>query len=224
MLNDFFNLIFPITCSLCNDVLFKNEDIICLKCQLNLPKTNYHLDKENTISKIFWGRVDVEMVASYLYFSKKGQVQHLLHELKYKGNRELGIIIGKWYGQDLKRSLHFENIDVIIPVPLHARKKRKRGYNQSEYFAKGLSKSLNIPINISCLIRKKNSNTQTDKGRYKRWENVKDIFQVKQPEEIIGKSILLVDDVVTTGATLEACSQELKKFKVKIFIATIASV
>ena len=221
MINDFFNLIFPKLCCACNNALLKNEKIICLSCIVNLPKTNFHKDKENPVSKVFWGRVDLEMATSFYVFSKKSKVQNLLHHLKYKGVKEVGAIIGELYGFELKDSEFYKNIDFIIPVPLHQNKLNKRGYNQSEWIAIGLSQSMNIPIDSLSLYRKSDSQTQTKKSRYKRWENVGKIFDVAN-NHISGKRVLLVDDVVTTGATIEACAQVLIQHNCKVLVATIA--
>ena len=221
MINDFFNLIFPKLCSACNGALLKNEDIICTSCIVNLPKTKFHLDKENPVNKVFWGRVQVEMATSFYSFSKKSKVQRLLHQLKYKGVKGVGFVVGKLFGYDLKNSAYFKGIDFIVPVPLHKNKLKKRGYNQSEWIAKGISESMGVPINLDSLFRKEDSQTQTKKGRYKRWENVGEIFDVSN-NNLDKKNILLVDDVVTTGATIEACAQVLINRKCKVFVATIA--
>jgi ComF family protein len=223
MLNDFFNLIFPKICFACNGVLLKHEKVICTSCQFSLPRTNYHLDKENPLTKVFWGRVDVQNVAAFYSFKKKGRVQNLLHQLKYKGAKEVGERIGELYGFDLLKSSWIDSIDCIIPVPLHPKKMKKRGYNQSEYFARGLSKSTNKKLEITVLYRNKHSDTQTKKSRFNRWENVSEIFDIKNSEEIVGKHILLVDDVVTTGATLEASVKALLKVNCKVSIVTIAT-
>ena len=170
---------------------------------------------------MFWGRVDLEMATSFYVFSKKSKVQNLLHHLKYKGVKEVGAVIGELFGFELKDSKFYKNIDLIIPVPLHQNKLNKRGYNQSEWIALGLSQSMNIPIDTLSLYRTSDSQTQTKKSRYKRWENVGEIFDVAN-NHIDGKSILLVDDVVTTGATIEACAQVLIQHNCKVFVATIA--
>lgn len=223
MLNDFFNLIFPKICFACNGVLLKQEEVICTSCQFSLPKTNYHLDEDNPLTKIFWGRVDVKNVAAYYYFKKGGRVQNLLHQLKYKGAKQVGECIGELYGFDLQKSNWIETVDYIIPVPLHSKKLKKRGYNQSEYFARGLSKSTNKSLETTILYRKKHSETQTKKSRFNRWENVSEIFDVKNTEKLEGKHILLVDDVITTGATLEASVKVLLKVNCRVSIVTIAS-
>jgi len=222
MFNDFFNLIFPRLCAACNNALLKNEKIICNSCQVSLPKTNFHLEKENQLNKIFWGREKVEMVAAYYHFTKKSKVQNLLHQLKYSNNKKVGETIGRLYGYDLKEAALFSGIEVIIPVPLHPKKLKRRGYNQSEWFANGLAKSLKINVNTKSLYRKIDSQTQTKKSRYSRWENVGEIFGIKNEELIQNKSILLVDDVITTGATLEGCVKALQGCNCKVYIATIA--
>ena len=180
------------------------------------------MDEDNPINKIFWGRVDVKMVAAFYYFRKGSRVQRLLHQLKYKGDENVGEIIGLHYGYELNESVFFQNIDYIIPVPLHKNKLKKRGYNQSESFARGLSKSMKIPINTTDLYRKVDSKTQTKKTRFKRWENVGEIFGVQENSDLENKTILLVDDVVTTGATIEASSQVLLQKKCKILVVAIA--
>jgi len=168
MINDFFNLIFPKICFACNGVLLKQEEVICTSCQFSLPKTNYHLDEGNPLTKIFWGRVDVKNVAAFYFFKKGGRVQNLLHQLKYKGAKEVGERIGELYGFDLLKSNWMETVDCIVPVPLHSKKLKKRGYNQSEYFARGLSKSTNKNLETAILYRKKHSDTQTKKSRFNR--------------------------------------------------------
>ncbi|MCO6500783.1 MAG: ComF family protein [Vicingus serpentipes] len=222
MFNDFFNLIFPHLCAACNEALLKNEQVICTACQINLPKTNHHLDKTNSLNQIFWGRITIEMAGAYYQFDKKSSVQHLLHQLKYKGHKEVGVKIGELYGMELKESIHYTNIDLIIPVPLHGKKLKKRGYNQSEFFAKGLATQLGVTMNTNCLYRKINSDTQTNKGRYPRWENVRAVFEVKDGEMLRNKSILLVDDVITTGSTIEACASVLQEYNCTIYVAAIA--
>ena len=221
MFNDFFNLIFPDLCCACNSALLRNERDICLNCLVTLPKTNFHLNKDNPVNKVFWGRVQIEMAVSFYSFAKKSKVQNLLHHLKYKGVKEVGVTVGTLLGYDLNKSDYFKGIDLIVPVPLHENKFKKRGYNQSEWIAKGVAKSMGVPINLNSLYRKQDSQTQTKKSRYKRWENVDEIFSLSD-NELDNKNILLIDDVLTTGATIEACAHVLINQNCKVFVATIA--
>ena len=221
--DDFFSLFFPNLCLGCGQPLIRGEETICSICHFHLPKTHFHNDPDNPLNKVFWGRVDLEAVASFVYFQKGGTVQHLLHQLKYKGRQEIGYRIGKWYGQELCYANIFRDVERIIPVPLHPNKLRKRGYNQSLMFAEGLVSVMHAELEDRCLYRKVDTKTQTRKSRYKRWENVENIFAVRNPEKIRGRHVLLVDDVITTGATLEACAQALLKVPgVKVSAASIA--
>lgn len=223
-LQDFISLFYPNNCVACQNALFRNEHTICTSCLFHLPKTEYHYEKDNPISRIFWGRTEIEIAASYCFFVKAGKVQHLIHQLKYKGKKEIGILIGEIYGKELLKSEYFQNVDVIIPVPLHPKKEKKRGYNQSEMFGIGLSSSMQIPLDKTTLIRTYASETQTKKSRFKRWENVKEIFDLQNADLLENKHILLIDDVITTGATIEACANMLRKIKnVKISIVSIAA-
>ncbi|MFL5765085.1 MAG: ComF family protein [Bacteroidia bacterium] len=223
MLNDFISLIFPEVCASCGNSLYKREDTICTWCVYHLPKTNFHLYNDNPVAKIFWGRVNIYSAGAYYGFNKGGKVQHLVHQLKYKGKKEIGHVLGKLYGPELKKSSDFCTIQTVIPVPLHPKKVKKRGYNQSEAFASGLAESMAAEPDFKTLYRIRESATQTKKSRFHRWQNVESIFELANRESHSGKHILLVDDVITTGATLEACAQTLQKIPdVKISIATIA--
>ncbi len=223
MFNEFLSLFYPAICMSCSKSLLNGEDCICTYCRYHLPKTNYHNEKENPLEKVFWGRIPVEAASAYYFFNKGEKVQHLLHQLKYKSVKEVGIKIGELFGHELKKSENFKSVDLIVPVPLHNVRKRKRGYNQSEQFAIGLSKSMQIDVNTTAVLRVKSSETQTKKNRFQRWNNVSTIFEVKKQEQIENRHILLVDDVITTGATIEACASELLKIKnIKISIASIA--
>lgn len=223
MIADFIALIFPNICLSCGKSLYKNEQSICTYCCYHLPKTNFHLDSQNPVAKIFWGRVPVFSAAAFYHFNKGSKVQNLIHHLKYKGQKHLGVTLGKLYGHDLKYSDDFNTVTTIIPVPLHSKRQKKRGYNQSECFAEGLAESLNAQLVTNNLYRAVESSTQTKKSRFSRWQNVESIFQLKNATALEGQHILLVDDVVTTGATLEACAQTLSSIKdIKISIVTIA--
>jgi ComF family protein len=208
-LNDFVSLFYPQVCCACGNSLYRNEEIICSFCRFHLPKTNFHKQLENPLSKTFWGRVKLENVGAYFYFSKGSKVQHLMHQFKYRGRYDIGVYLGRLYGSELRQEDAFRDIEMVIPVPLHPDKLRKRGYNQSEKIAEGLAKSMEITMEPGILIRTYASATQTRKSRFSRWENVKEIFEITHPEKIAGKHLLLVDDVITTGATIEACATHL---------------
>ena len=223
-LNDFISLIFPRICAACGNSLWKNEEGLCRLCEYHLPKTNFHHDLENPVTRLFQGRVRIETGAAFLYFNKGGKVQHLVHQLKYKGRKDIGILLGAQYGQLLKFAPLFNSTDAIVPVPLHPKKHKQRGYNQSEQFAIGLAGSMNIPVNMHLLSRTKATETQTRKSRFSRYQNVKEIFTVTSPQEWMGKHLLLVDDVITTGATLESCIQALTAIPdVRISVACLAT-
>lgn len=223
ILDSLLYLFYPEVCLGCGNSLVSGEKVICTHCEVNLPRTRFHSDPANEVARIFWGRVKVEAATSFLYFRKGGAVQHLMHQFKYKGEREIGTCLGKMFASELESEGFYSSADFIIPVPLHPDKEKKRGFNQSRVFASGLSEILSIPLETEALVRRKFSETQTKKARYKRWENVKEIFELKHKDKINGKSVILVDDVVTTGATLEACASLLiEKGNAKAGIATLA--
>lgn len=224
MQNDFLSLVFPKVCYACGKSLFKKEDCICTYCHYHLPRTDFHLKADNPVHKLFWGRINIHAAAAMYLFNKGSKVQRLIHQLKYRGKKEIGISLGKYYGRELKRSPLFATADMVIPVPLHLKKLKKRGYNQSALFAQGIAESLQVENDTEVLIRAKASQTQTKRSRFDRWKNVEEIFQVTEPGKIEGKHILLADDVVTTGATLEACAAKLLEVPgTKISVVTIAS-
>ncbi len=222
--SDFLHLFSPKTCLVCGGLLQEKSKSICFICSNNLPLTEQHQNPyENDLAKIFWGRVNIEAASAYMFFQKGLKTQKILHALKYKNKPELGIEIGGKYGNILKNIDVFKSADCIIPVPLHKKRLKKRGYNQSEMFAKGLSQSMNIPIDVISLQRIAYTETQTKKNRLLRWENVKEKFSLIDDEHIANKHIILVDDVITTGATIESCAQELAKAEnTKISIIAIA--
>lgn len=207
---DFISLIYPRSCVCCDKLLLKSEEFICNYCFINLPKSRFETEDNTELDKVFYGRVPAKKAGSYLLFEKSGKVQKLLHSIKYQKNRKLAIQLGMWYGETLRENPFFKNLDLIVPVPLHKKKMLERGFNQSEEFAKGLGKTLNIPVSSSNLIRTDYTVTQTRKNKIERWENVKDKFELLNPEELAGKSVLIVDDVITTGATMDACYQALQ--------------
>jgi ComF family protein len=220
---DFFNLLYPPLCAACKKVLVKQEKHICLNCLYNLPKTNFHLDINNPMEQLFWGRVVIKAAAAFYYFEKGSKCRKILHQVKYSGYKELALFLGTIYGRELSLTARFSCTDMLIPVPLHYSRQKKRGFNQSEWFAMGLAEGLQKNMCSDILVRFVGAETQTNKSRTERWENVENIFRVRDPEKIENKHIILVDDVVTTGATLESCAEVLlKNSGVSLSIVTLA--
>ena len=179
-LSDFISLVFPRICCGCGNTLWKHEEVICRLCEFHLPKTHFHTYRDNPVARIFYGRVPIGEAMAFLYFHKGNTVQRLIHQLKYKGRKDIGIFLGRMYGAELTGSAFPTPPDLIVPVPLHRKKYMKRGYNQSEQFAVGLSEALHIPLNRRLLTRSRYTETQTRKNRFRRWQNVRNIFQVDQ--------------------------------------------
>lgn len=220
---DFISLIYPRSCICCDNLLLKSEEFICNQCFINLPQSKFEAENESELDKLFYGRVPVQKAGAFLIFEKSGKVQKILHSIKYNGNKRLAFRVGQWYGEKLKEYNVFVMADCIVPVPLHPKKQKQRGFNQSEEFAKGLSDSLHIPVVNDNLIRAEFTSTQTKKSKAERWENVKDKFELMYPERLENKTILLVDDVITTGATLDACYQALNSAKeIKLSVISLA--
>ncbi|KGO94444.1 ComF family protein [Flavobacterium enshiense] len=223
MIKNLINLLFPKICNGCNSFLLTNENLLCSKCRHDLPFTNHYLVKNNETFKKFYGRLPVEHASSVVYFHKKGIVQQLIHNLKYKGAEDVGALLGTLYCSQLKEINSFEEFDVVIPVPLHKKRLKERGYNQVTLFGTTLAAGLSIPYNDSILIRKLYSKTQTKKNLLGRTEINPTLFEAKFSEKEHGKHFLLVDDVITSGATLEACGKALLEIPgTKISIVTIA--
>lgn len=221
--DDFLSLFFPQHCAVCKQSLINQEKIICSSCLYKLPRTNFHKTPENSVEKSFWGRVFIEQGTSYFFFRKGSNYQKLLHKLKYQNQPQIGFELGKYFASEIVKEGFFKDIDYIVPVPLHKKKLKKRGYNQSAEIAKGMSKFLGGKLSEQLLKRSSFTDTQTKKNRFDRWENVAEVFVCKTPELIENKHILLVDDVLTTGATIEGCVQAFKKVaQVKVSIATLA--
>jgi len=221
MVLDFVNLIFPKVCPACGELLVKNESVICAGCLYALPRTDFHLERDNPVAKTFWGRVRLENATSYYSYQAGSYLRRLIHEFKYKGFKEIGEELGKQFGNELK-STAFNETELIIPVPLSKKKRKQRGFNQSECIARGLSYSMKKTVNSTAVIKSRNTHTQTKKSRYDRWLNVEDSFKVADTVAIQQKHILLVDDVVTTGATIEACASEILKVPdTKVSVATL---
>ncbi len=220
---DFFYLFFPRTCLICNNSLHKHENFICKSCLNELPRSYFYKMKDNPVDQIFWGRVNIEKATCFLNYSKDNMAKDILYEIKYKGKKDLATELGLLFGKELKLCNYFEDIECIVPVPIHRLKERNRGYNQSDYLAYGLAYVYGVPVVKNVLHKISHNTTQTNKNRFDRWLNVENVYHVTGEEELIGKSILLVDDVVTTGATLEACAKKLLEIRdTKVSIATIA--
>lgn len=221
--NDVIGLLFPELCNGCGTHLYYSEKEICTKCLYDLPFTDDYLFKENRVAKQLWGRLPFNAAMAMLYFKKGTKVQNLIHGLKYKNKTALGVKLGNLLGEKLKLSEFYTGIDLIIPVPLHPKKERTRGYNQSKYIADGIAEVLNVTVSDAYLSRKIATSSQTKKSRYNRYENMQEVFHISHPEELKLLHILLVDDVITTGATLEACGNTLLKANsIKLSIAALA--
>jgi len=201
--SDFFHLLFPEHCNACGVQLVHGEKKICIRCLYDLPYTDFHLFADNPVAKLFWGRIPLQSAMALLYFRKGSKVQDLIHDIKYKGNQELGFLLGCMIGERILPGS--QKTGLIVPVPLHRSKERKRGYNQSKCIADGIAKVLQIPVNTKLLTRKINTGTQTKRNRYNRFENMEFVFGISSSPQLKHQSVLLVDDVITTGATLESC-------------------
>lgn len=221
---DLLDLFYPKTCFACDRKLYEHENVLCDFCKIQLPKTKFHFQEKNPIENLFYGRCNIYAGASYYKYLKGGKVQHLIHNFKYHNFKIIGTYIGEKYGEELMKSPRFADVDYIIPIPLHPKKLRTRGYNQSEVFGEGLAKSMKAVLDADNLYRKIHTETQTKKSRWERHKNVKEIFALKTPDKYCGKHVLLVDDVITTGSTMEACINVLNKVKsVKVSVAAMAS-
>lgn len=218
------HLFYPYMCVGCGSDLLPDHELLCMKCINDLPHTGFENYADNKIERIFYGRVDAVAAHSEFYFSKGELIQHLVHELKYKGNKEIGIYLSRKMGESMLLSGRFQNIDYLIPLPLFAKKEFKRGYNQAEVICDGLSEVMEVPVLAGNVVRANATETQTKKHRTERWDNVAESFRVNAPAALEGKHVMLVDDVITTGATLEACAAVLAMIPgLSISIATLTT-
>jgi len=223
IITDFVRLFYPNLCMVCHNDLAEGESVICTSCLYHIPRTRYWFDAENPVAKIFWGRVFVQNACSFFFFARGSRYRKLLHHLKYNGKREVGYILGKEFGFELKNVDSYSSIDYIVPVPLHPKRFKQRGYNQAEEIAKGLQESMGIPMSTKTLVRSGYTETQTRKTRTERVKNVSKAFRLENPQDFKGKHILIVDDIVTTGATLEECAaMVLEAEDAKVSIVTLA--
>lgn len=222
-LHAFLSLFFPRCCIICSNPLAPGEACLCAHCNMNLPRTKLYAYNDNPVEKLFWGKIPLERATSFLYYRKGSDLRYLLYRLKYHGQKEIGEVMGRYMATEMLSSGFFSDIDVITPIPLHPKKQRLRGYNQSEWIARGISAVTGLPLDIHSVIRCKNTTTQTRKTTFERWENVDGTFTVRFPERVAGKHLLIVDDVLTTGATIVACASALAEVEgVRISVLTLA--
>lgn len=225
IINDINTVLLPRLCFGCNVQLNRGEQLLCTVCRNQIPLTEYDFIEHNAVDTMFYGRIDIKKAAAFLFYSDQGIVKNLIHFLKYKNQAQIGRFLGDWYGQVLKESNALDYIDIVIPVPLHRKKLKKRGYNQVSGFAKRIAHHLNVSYMEHILVKTANTRTQTKKNRLYRWRDMPDLFKVTIPDLLHGKNVLLIDDVITTGATMEACAMALKKVKdVTVSVAAMAVV
>lgn len=215
------HLLFPHICTGCGSDILHEKSVLCMRCIDAMPETNFELHPDNPVEKIFWGRLPLAGATAQFYFTKESLMQHLMHQFKYKGNKELGMQLGKIMGVQIKKSARFE-ADALVPLPLFAAKEKRRGYNQAAILCEGMAEAMNLPVLDKIISRPRHTETQTKKGRIERWKNMEGKFILSDADAIKNMHLLLVDDVVTTGATLEACGNELLKAEnVRLSIATL---
>lgn len=221
--NNIARLLYPVLCPGCGNEIGKSSELLCFECAAALPLTDFEPYADNPVEKIFWGRLPLQTATAYLYFTKNSALQGLLHQLKYKGRKEIGHQLGLLMGEALLRSARFGNVDALIPIPLFFKKEKRRGYNQAAVICEGISLTMKVPVLNRVIARKKNTETQTRKNRAQRWDNIQETFELTHAEKIAGMHVMLVDDVLTTGATLESGGRELLKAPgVQLSIATLA--
>lgn len=209
LLNQFINLLFPKTCCACNETLLVSENIICTSCMVELPKTDIGFSNSLSVLDRFMGKTEITAAYSFLKYTKGGKAQNLLHHLKYKNRQDIGIFMGQLFGKKLLELKGFEKPDILVAVPLHKRKKIVRGFNQSDLIAEGLANVLDVPHETEIIFRSKATESQTKKSRIERFDNVDEVFEIRDNSNIVGKKLGLVDDVLTTGATMDVCATAL---------------
>lgn len=224
LINNLLSLFYPRLCAACGDALQQNEQCICLNCMLHLPETQFHKEHFNPLRSVFDGRVPVQEVTTLMSYKKANKTQKILHHLKYSGQKEIGKILGEYFGGQLITEERYRGIQYVLPIPLHPKKQKKRGYNQSEWIAMGLSKGMGIPYLTDVLVRTHYTDTQTRKSRFARWQNVKEVFEVQNSDKVAYTHVLVCDDVLTTGATTEAAIQKLLTVEgIRVSVVTLAA-
>jgi ComF family protein len=225
IINDINKVLLPKLCFGCNAQLYRGEQLLCTLCRNQIPLTEYDFIEENAVDKIFYGRIDIKKASAFLFYADQGIVKNLIHFLKYKNQPQIGQFLGDWYGQILKESNALNYVNIVIPVPLHKKRLKKRGYNQVSGFAQRIAYHLNASYVDHLLVKTANTRTQTKKNRFYRWRGMPDLYQITNPEFLKNKNVLLIDDVITTGATIEACARAIKKAQnATVSVATIAVV
>ncbi|HEX6914338.1 MAG TPA: phosphoribosyltransferase family protein [Chitinophagaceae bacterium] len=220
---DLLHLFFPHFCHGCGSGLVDEGQLLCLQCHARLPETNFFSLAGNPVEKTFYGRMPVEAAGATYFFTRDSLVQHLVKELKYHGDKDIGYYLGRLTGVALKNSARFDTIDCIQPLPLNWRREEKRGYNQAALIAAGIAGELRLPMHTNAVIRKLATATQTKKDRIARWQTMREVFEIAEPEPLKDRHVLLVDDIITTGATLEACGSVMLKVPgLRLSIATVA--
>jgi ComF family protein len=220
---DFLSLFFPAVCLSCGDSLVRGEEMLCTRCMVEINRTGFHLKHDNSVEQLFWGRCQIERGAAFSVYNRGSRIRKLIHLMKYRGHKEIGFALGKLYGSYLHGTPFMEGVDMLVAVPLHPDRLKKRGYNQSDYIARGLSAATGVPVGEGVLYRVSATNTQTRRGRFERWENVEGLFALSDEKQLSGKHFMIVDDVITTGSTLEACAEALHRCSnVKVSVVTLA--
>ena len=222
--DDFLSLFLPRPCLSCGIHLVRGEEVLCTACLLDMARTDYHLRRGNMLEQAFWGRCLLERAAAFSVYNRGSRIRKLIHLLKYSGRKDIGLMLGGLYGSVLAESGFTTGIDMIVPVPLDPARERRRGYNQSRCIAEGIASHCGLPVRSDILLRTGRSGSQTSRGRYERWENVEGLFAVGRPGDIAGSHVLLVDDVITTGSTVEACVTALQSAGgVRVSVAALAA-